>query len=109
MKSLTSKTIRVRYGIYPILILALLGFIIAAFLPPIGIVFIASIALPLLIAISVRPFMLINGDDIRCVSLLSNKIFSPLNKEELSNELPSMKWLIRKRDMILLSTIQNPD
>lgn len=109
MKTHSPSIIRVRYGFYPIMIIALIGLIVGAFSPPLGAVAILAITLPFLIAFCIRPFLLVAADDARFVSLISDQISRPISKEELSIRLPSMKWFLRKRDLALLSAIQNSD
>jgi hypothetical protein len=100
-------TIRVRYGIYPVLIIALIGLTGALPLPFVGSIVIAAMTLFLLVALSFRPFLLIDGDDIRYGSLISDQIFTPISKEELLIKLPSMRWFLRKSDLSLMLTCLN--
>jgi hypothetical protein len=50
---------------------------------------------------------LVADDDARLVSLLSDQIFTSINKEELIIRLPAMRWFLRKGDLALLSAIHN--
>jgi hypothetical protein len=100
------STIRVRYGIHPIMVISLTGLMSAAFSPPPGAVLIPAIFLPFVIAVSVRPFLLVAADGARFVSLISDEIFRSISKEELFIRLPTIRWLLRKSDLALLTGIE---
>jgi hypothetical protein len=106
MKTRSPAIVRVRYGFYPIMMIALIGLIAAAFSSPRGATFILAITLTFVIAFCVRPFLLVAINDARFVSLISDQIFRSISKEELSIRLPSMRWFLRKRDLALLNAIQ---
>jgi hypothetical protein len=107
MKTSNPSTIRVRYGVIPIMIISLVGLIAAVYLSPLGAVLFLAMLLPFLIALSIRPCLLVATDDARLVSLISDQIFTSINKEELIIRLPAMRWFLRKGDLALLSAIHN--
>jgi len=109
MKPCSPSTIRVRFGIAPIMIISLIGLTAGAYSPPLGRVFLFAILLPFLIALSIRPFLLVDDDDARLVSLISDQIFTSMNKEELLIRLPAMRWFLRQGDLALLSSVQNSE
>jgi hypothetical protein len=97
------STIRVRYGLYPVVTICMIGIIAAAFASPIGSVIITVITLPFVIMVSTRPFLLVTDGNARFVSLISDQIFRPIGQEELFAQLPAMRWFLRKCDLTLLS------
>lgn len=109
MKDSASQIVRVRYGIAPIAIMALIAFVVSSFLPTLGVALIVVMTSPLLIAMCVRPFLIVDAAEARYVSLISNQIFASVSMNDLYRKLPSMQWFLRKSDLAHLAAFQNPD
>ncbi|GAA5126577.1 hypothetical protein JIN84_15665 [Luteolibacter yonseiensis] len=95
------RVIRVRYGMramYPILMLLIVAFSLRDTAFTIIAVAISLLLLPL----AFRPFLLVENGRARFVSLMSDSISREIELSALRSQLPSMRWMLRRSDLIEL-------
>jgi succinate dehydrogenase hydrophobic anchor subunit len=106
MRNDHQKTVKIRYGIYPLILNSLTGFICLFLFSKLlySLLIIGFVVMPVLIATYFRPFIMIVNGDIRIVSLGFNHIYTSIKATELKERLPGLKWIIRKDDFKILAT-----
>lgn len=97
-----TQTIRVRYSLraslYPILFLL---YVAISLQDPVFWI-VAFATFPLLIPLTFRPFLVVENGRARFVSIISDSKFRVVELSTLRAQLPSMKWMLRRTDLIEL-------
>ena len=101
MKNNTTDSIKVRYGFRLIAAAATPVVILGLLSGEAGLVS-GFVILPVLALMLFRPFLVTQKQDVKFVSLISDKIFRSVSYGNLERQLPSMRWFLRDSDLILL-------
>ena len=103
IKPYMMDAIKVRYRIIPALFFGMF-WVFPAVLSSSFLVWILCgiVGLSFTFLVVTRPFLIASADGVRYVSLLSDKKFQAISYEEFQERLPSMRWFLRKSDLVIL-------